>query len=112
MSFPSLLLRHIARNVLPSFSELVIHIWSFNITGDEKPSPGTGIFHLTFFPSSHSMGIFFAFECPCPSGPRNCGQSALNECGNKARKVRIEEIFFMINALRLKLIISLTVFNV
>src|SRR5947208_1821269 len=33
-------------------------------------------FQTTFFFAPHSVGRSVALLCPCPSGPRNCGQSA------------------------------------
>src|SRR5690242_11456798 len=42
--------------------------------GDECARPSIAIFHLMFFVGVHSVGRFFSFEMPEPSGPRHCGQ--------------------------------------
>src|ERR1043166_2084170 len=45
-------------------------------TGEDQPSPGTGAFHATLLVLDQCTGTLRAFECPWPSGPRNCGQSS------------------------------------
>src|ERR1043165_3322408 len=42
--------------------------------GEECERPSIAIFHLMFFVGVHSVGRFFSFEMPEPSGPRHCGQ--------------------------------------
>ena len=59
------------------------------MTGEEYPCPGTADFHVMFFSSLHTMGMPFASECPWPSGPRNCGQSAEQRAAEK-REIRID----------------------
>ena len=58
------------------------------MTGEEYPCPGTADFHVIFFSSFHTIGMPFASECPWPSGPRNCGQSADQRAGDERKSRR------------------------
>ena len=49
-------------------------LWS-RMTGEDQPSPGIFTFHVTWSVSLHSTGGLPSDACPCPSAPRNCGQS-------------------------------------
>src|SRR4051794_13161188 len=54
---------------------VVIHTLPFATTGEDHPRPATGVFHAMFLVSFHSSGRLRSEEWPCPSGPRNAGQS-------------------------------------
>lgn len=46
--------------------------------GEDQPLPGMSADHAMFV-GPQCVGRSRTFACPCPSGPRNCGQSlALN----------------------------------
>ena len=51
---PEALSKQIARSELPPFAAVVSQIRLPEMTGDERPSPGTADFHVTFFSSFHS----------------------------------------------------------
>src|SRR5688572_12524164 len=85
----------------PEWSTAVVsHTRPPATTGDDQPRPGTGVRHATFRPSPHSNGRFFSLECPCPPGPRNCGQSsarapALHAANIRPNKGRNRAIFII-----------------
>src|SRR5688572_10243870 len=73
----------------PEWSTAVVsHTRPPATTGDDQPRPGTGVRHATFRPSPHSNGRFFSLECPCPPGPRNCGQSSARAPALHAANIR------------------------
>ena len=55
----------------PTSSAAVTKISSPQTIGEEWPSPGSSIFHFTFFVSLHSRGGFPCSATPVPSGPRH-----------------------------------------
>src|SRR5688500_15313361 len=59
----------------PSPVDVVSHTRPAATTGDDQPSPGTGVFQSMFRYSVHSTGRFVSVEWPWPVGPRNCGHS-------------------------------------
>src|SRR5439155_12509037 len=78
--FPSAASRHSARRDSPLFppvfcTAVVRKTRPPASTGDDHPRPGTATFHATFSVALHRTGTPVASEWPCPSGPRNCGQS-------------------------------------
>ena len=58
-----------------SVTAVVSHASPPAITGDDQPRPGTGTFQVTFSVSLQVSGTDASGACPCPVGPRNCGQS-------------------------------------
>src|SRR5437868_8637680 len=44
-------------------------------TGEDQPTPGTSALQTMFEELLQFSGTFRALEIPCPSGPRNWGQS-------------------------------------
>jgi len=74
--FPLSRLRQRTRSERPSSRAVVNQILSDWITGEDQPSPGMAVFHAIFFDSLQKIGRPFSLECPCPSGPRNSGQSS------------------------------------
>ena len=66
------------------------------MTGEDHPSPGILVFQAMFFVSLQVVGTSFALECPCPSGPRNWGQSAFSEGRQKTNKVKARKVFRMV----------------
>ena len=54
----------------------MIQICASRMTGEDQPNPLMGVFQATFSVSLQVIGSPVSMECPCPSGPRNCGQSA------------------------------------
>src|SRR5262245_12129533 len=55
---------------------VVSQIRSSLIAGDDQPSPRIDTFQTMFLCSCHRTGKPATAACPCPSGPRNCGQSS------------------------------------
>src|SRR5262245_61262605 len=47
--------------------------------GLELPSPSSGTFHFTFSVCDQESGSVCSSDCPVPSGPRQCSQSAAAE---------------------------------
>jgi hypothetical protein len=41
---------------------VVRNTWSFQMTGEDQPSPGMVAFHNTFEEADHSRGIFVSVE--------------------------------------------------
>src|SRR5687768_5740044 len=75
----------------PSFTAVVTKTRSPHTTGQENPSPGSGVFHLTFLPAgtSHMVGAA-TVDTPEANAPRNCGQllsSVPAEAGTPAMSV-------------------------
>src|SRR5688500_14375784 len=58
----------------PFSSAVVTNTLPAHTIGDECPSPGNGVFHLTFCVALHCKGAFVSALVPSPRGPRNSGQ--------------------------------------
>src|SRR5436190_1702983 len=53
---------------------LDVNILSFQMMGEDQPSPGIAVCQTRFEWLLQRIGRLFSFEIPCPVGPRNCGQ--------------------------------------
>src|SRR5688572_7650556 len=83
--------------------DVVIHTRSLPMTGDDHPRPRSGAFQTMFRVSLQARGAWPAAACPCPFGPRNCGQSA--GAWPESRRERINEKASTNKAIRARLAI-------
>jgi hypothetical protein len=59
------------------------------MTGEDHPLPGNGVFHRTFSVSLQRTGAGCSPTMPCPVGPRNSGQSAMQTNGSAKLSAKI-----------------------
>src|SRR4030095_15846891 len=94
---PDVRSRQIRRHRVSPSVTVVRNTRSFQMIGDDQPSPGIGVFHFTFDRAVHSTGTFFSAEIPWPVGPRKPGQfSAGTPTAAVARRVRMEIRFTLL----------------